>query len=61
MDNYNRVRAYYLFLNYNYCLPDRVRQGKNLIRLNAAARRLPAYLAGPLVVRAGRATTADGF
>jgi hypothetical protein len=51
LDAYNRVLAYYLFLNYNYHLADKALQQQNVARLNTAVQQLPAYLVARAVVK----------
>jgi hypothetical protein len=50
LDAYNRVLAYYLFLNYAYNLPDKASQAKKVAQLNAAVQQLPAYLVAQATV-----------
>ncbi|MGI4821808.1 MAG: hypothetical protein ACRYFV_11415 [Janthinobacterium lividum] len=50
LDAYNRVLAYYLFLNYAYNLPDKASQAKKVAQLNAAVQQLPAYLVAQAIV-----------
>ncbi|RSK31821.1 hypothetical protein [Hymenobacter metallilatus] len=44
LDTYNRLLAYYLFLNYNRHLPDAAQQARNITDLNTTVQKLPAYL-----------------
>jgi hypothetical protein len=45
LDNYNRVLAYYLFVNYTYNLEDKNRQKENQNRLDQAAKTFPDFIA----------------
>lgn len=51
LDTYNRVLAYYLFLNYNYNLEDKKLHQQNIARLNAAVQQLPPYLVARATVK----------
>lgn len=51
LDAYNRVLAYYLFLNYNYNLTDKELQKQNVVKLNAAVQQLPTYLVARAIVK----------
>ena len=51
LDTYNRVLAYYLFLNYNSYLEDKPIQQQNVARLNAAVQKLPPYLVARATVK----------
>jgi len=51
LDTYNRVLAYYLFLNYNRQLKDRTAQQQNVDKLNAAVQKLPPYLIARAVIK----------
>ncbi len=44
LDDYNRMLIYYLFLNYNYNLEDKVRKEENEKKLKTAVQALPQYL-----------------
>lgn len=44
LDDLNRLRMYYLFLNYNYNLTDAVQKQKNKTLLAASVAKLPPYL-----------------
>ncbi|WP_153797055.1 hypothetical protein [Foetidibacter luteolus] len=44
LDSYNRVLAYYLFLNYNYYVEDENRKKQNTLALANAVNSLPAFL-----------------
>jgi hypothetical protein len=48
LDDYNRILVYYLFLNYNYYLPDKQVQALNQTNLKARLQLLPTYLAEKL-------------
>lgn len=45
LDDYNRIIIYYLFLNYNYNLDNKVKQAENKEKLGIAVKTLPEYLA----------------
>ncbi|MCI1186846.1 hypothetical protein MON38_05400 [Hymenobacter sp. DH14] len=51
LDTYNRVLAYYLFLNYTSNLEDKKLQQQNITRLNAAVQQLPPYLVARATVK----------
>jgi hypothetical protein len=51
LDVYNRVLAYYLFLNYNHNLENKVTQQQNLAKLNTAVQQLPSYLVARAIVK----------
>jgi hypothetical protein len=42
LDNYNRIRIYFLFQHYNHNLSDKIRQQENSDRLNKASKTLAA-------------------
>lgn len=44
LDDLNRLRLYYLFLNYNYNLTDAAQKQKNKTLLAASVAQLPTYL-----------------
>jgi len=44
LDDFNRVLAYYLFLNYAQNLPDKAVRPQKIAQLNAAVKQLPRYL-----------------
>jgi len=44
LDNFNRVLAYFLFLNYNGGLPEKSDRTKNLERLKASTEKFPDHL-----------------
>lgn len=44
LDNYNRVLAYFLFLNYNHYIDDKTEQDANSKLLEESVRKLPSYL-----------------
>jgi hypothetical protein len=45
LDDYNRVLAYYLFLNYNFSIVDKKTKAANNNRLKASLKTLPEYIA----------------
>ena len=45
LDNYNRIIIYYLYLNYNYNLDDKLKQAENEEKLEKTVQTLPDYLA----------------
>ncbi len=51
LDDFNRVLAYYLFLNYAYNLPDKAVRPQKVAQLNAAVQQLPSYLVARATVR----------
>lgn len=51
LDAYNRVLAYYLFLNYNYNLESKAAQQQNVAKLNVAVQKLPEYLVARATVQ----------
>ncbi|GAB2793361.1 hypothetical protein GCM10027175_35210 [Hymenobacter latericoloratus] len=51
LDTYNRLLAYYLFLNYNEHLPDAAQQQRNVAELNKSVQKLPAYLVARATVK----------
>ena len=44
LDDYNRVLAYFLYLNYNYNIESKKEQNQNKMRLQHAISYLPSYL-----------------
>ncbi|TGD79918.1 hypothetical protein [Hymenobacter wooponensis] len=52
LDTFNRLLAYYLFLNYNQHLPDKAQQRNNILALNESVRNLPSYLVAHATVQA---------
>ncbi|HET9504437.1 MAG TPA: hypothetical protein VFO93_12920 [Hymenobacter sp.] len=50
LDDFNRVLAYYLFLNYAQNLADKAAQPQKIAQLNAAVQQLPSYLAAQATV-----------
>ncbi len=44
LDDFNRVLAYYLFLNYTRSLSDKAAQPQKIAQLNAVVQQLPGYL-----------------
>ncbi|UOQ77959.1 hypothetical protein MUN84_04805 [Hymenobacter sp. 5516J-16] len=51
LDTYNRVLAYYLFLNYIQHLDDKMQQQQNVAKLNKAVQTLPTYLVARATVK----------
>ncbi|TGE06670.1 hypothetical protein [Hymenobacter fodinae] len=51
LDAFNRLLAYYLFLNYNQYLTDKTQQRQNIATLNQSVQKLPAYLVARATVR----------
>jgi hypothetical protein len=51
LDAYNRVLAYYLFLNYNHNLENKATEKQNIAKLNVAVQQLPGYLVARAVVQ----------
>ncbi|QIL75490.1 hypothetical protein [Hymenobacter sp. HDW8] len=54
LDTYNRVLAYYLFLNYNNYLENEQLKKQNVVRLNEAVQKLPSYLVARATVKESR-------
>ena len=48
LDDYNRILAYYLFLNYNHWLEKEGDKKENLDKLKTACRKLPEYIASKI-------------
>ena len=48
-DDYNRMLIYYLFVNYNYNLEDKVKQAENKKKLKVAVQALPQYLSSKIL------------
>lgn len=51
LDDFNRVLAYYLFLNYADNLPEKAARPQKIAQLNAAVQQLPTYLVARATVR----------